>query len=105
MIPLAAVLERVGGLDEAELIAWVERRWVRPYAAPQGYVFRDIDVARVRLIVEIRRACEVGEESLPLVLSLLDQVCRLRRQLKGLSDAVATQPDAVRERILARLAP
>jgi hypothetical protein len=36
----------------------------------------------------------------PLVLSLLDQVYALRRQLNALTGAVQRQPDDVRRRIL-----
>jgi chaperone modulatory protein CbpM len=104
MIPIASVLQRVAGLDEAELIAWVERRWVRADASPDGYRFQEVDVARVRLILDIRRDCAVDEDAMPLVLSLLDQVYRLRRQLKVLSEAVAAQPEDIRERVLDALA-
>jgi chaperone modulatory protein CbpM len=100
MIPLASVLHRVAGLDEAELIDWVERRWVQAEAGPEGYRFQEVDIARVQLILEIRRDCAIDEEAMPLVLSLLDQVYRLRRQLKALSGAVAQQPEAVRQQIL-----
>ena len=104
MISLAAVLEQVGGLAEAELVAWIERRWVRAEPAAGGYAFEEVDIARIRLIHEIRRECAVDDEALDVVLSLLDQVYRLRRQLKALSGAVASQPEAVRARILAALA-
>ena len=104
MIALSDVLSRVGGLEEAELVAWIERRWVRAEPSDDGYRFRDVDVARVRLIVEIRRECALDDDALELVLPLLDQVYRLRRQLRALSDAVAAQPDDVRSRILAALA-
>ena len=104
MIPIASVLQRVAGLDEAELIGWVERRWVQADAGPEGYRFQEVDIARVRLILEIRRDCAVDEDAMPLVLSLLDQVYRLRRQLKALSEAVATQPEDIRQTILDALA-
>jgi chaperone modulatory protein CbpM len=104
MISLAALLERVGGLEEAELIHWIERRWVRAETGPDGYRFREVDVARVQLIFEIRRECAVDEEALELVLSLLDQLYRTRRQLRALSDVVAAQPAEVRDRILEALA-
>ena len=103
MIPLPDVLRRIGGLEEAELVAWIERRWVRPERAAEGYLFRDVDLARVQLIVEIRRECAVDDEALELVLSLLDQIYRLRRQLKALSGAIVSQPTEVQERILAVL--
>ncbi len=104
MIPIASVLQQVAGLDEAELIGWVERRWVQADAGPEGYRFQEVDIARVRLILEIRHDCAVDEDAMPLVLSLLDQVYRLRRQLKALSEVVATQPEDIRQPILDALA-
>ncbi len=103
MIPLAEVLTRVDDLDEAELVAWIERRWVRAEATAGDYLFRDVDVARVRLIVEIRRECAVDDDALDLVLSLLDQIYRLRRQLKALTGAVEAQPEEIQQRILGLL--
>jgi len=104
MIALADVLATVSDLDETELVAWIERRWVRAEPAADGWLFHEVDVARVRLIVEMRRDCAIDDEALELVLSLLDQVYRLRRQIKALSGAVEAQPADVRDRILDALA-
>ena len=104
MISLTDVVSQVGGLAEAELVARIERRGVGAEATPGGYRLREVDVARVRLIVEIRRDCAIDDEALELVLPLLDQVYRLRRQLKALSAAVAAEPEDVRARILGALA-
>ena len=103
MMTLAAVLAEVGGLDEAELVGWVERRWVRAERTDEGYRFRAVDVARVHLIREIRHDFAVDEDTMALVLSLLDQVYRLRRQVRSLADAIADQPEPVRDGILAAL--
>lgn len=103
MITLDAVLRIVGELDETELSDWIARHWVRPEPSPTGFLFRDVDVARIRLIVEMQRECAFDEETLPVVLSLLDQVYRLRRQLQALSDAVTREPDEVQARILGAL--
>ena len=100
---VAAVAALFSDLSQVELTTWVERGWVIPDAAGASLEFHEIDVARVRLIHDLRREMDVGEDAVPLVLSLLDQVYRLRRQLGALSDAVARQPEAVRERILGQL--
>ncbi len=104
MIPLTDVLNLVGGLEEADLVTWIERRWVRAEPTQGGYLLREVDVARVRLILDMQRECAVDDEALELVLPLLDQVYRLRRQLTALSGAVAAQPPEIRERILAAVA-
>lgn len=104
MIGIDALMRLIGGLQEAELRHWIDERWVRPEAASEGYVFREVDVARVRLIVELRRDLAIDEEALPLVLQLLDQIYALRRRLRAMSEALDAQPDAVREAVQARLA-
>lgn len=104
MINLDAVLDLVRGLEEAELRRWIAERWVRPEPASEGYLFRDVDVARVRLIVELRHDLAIDEEALPVVLRLLDQVYALRRRLRAVYEVVDAQPQEVREAIRIRLA-
>src|SRR5215469_9826562 len=95
MIALDDLLHRFGGLDRQDLIRWVENRWVLPERCDQTWIFHEVDVARVELIVEIRREFAIDEEALPLVLGLLDQVYDLRRQLRRMCDALAAQPREV----------
>ena len=99
MIGLDELLSRVRGLDRRELVHWVEQRWVVPEAHAGGWIFHEIDVARVELIVDIRRDFAIDDETMPLVLSLLDQVYSLRRQLRRLCGAVAVQPAEVQQAI------
>lgn len=97
-------LSRSLGLAEGEIHRWVELRWLRPEGAPGGWVFEEVDVARIRLIVELR-GLALDEEAMPVVLSLLDQLHATRRRLRLLQQAVEeTAPDAVRERLRALLA-
>jgi chaperone modulatory protein CbpM len=103
MMRAHAVAALFADLDEAELIVWVERGWVRPEAAEADWVFQEIDVARVRLIHDLRRRMEVNDEALPLILSLLDQVYDLRSQLRAVLRAVEQQPEPVQRAILAVL--
>ena len=83
MLQLTAVTALFVDLPAQELTGWIERGWVRPDSADSGWVFQEIDVARVRLIHDLRRGMDVGEDTIPLVLSLLDQVYELRAQLKA----------------------
>lgn len=98
-----AVVALFPDLRETELHAWVERGWVRPEGAEPDWVFQEIDVARVRLIHDFRYAMAVSEETMPLVLSLLDQIYSLRGQMRAVARAVEGQPEAVRAAILAAL--
>ena len=63
-----------------------------PDAAGAILEFHEIDVARVRLIHDLRRDMDVGEDAVPLVLSLLDQVYELRSRLRSVLRAVEAQP-------------
>lgn len=99
MIGFDELLVRLRGLERRELTRWVENRWVLPERHAEAWVFHEVDVARVELIIEIRRDFAIDDEAMGLVLSLLDQVYGLRRQLRRLCDAVATQSPDVQDAI------
>jgi chaperone modulatory protein CbpM len=104
MKTLSEVVVLVGRVDRVELHHWVELGWVVPErpadAARTEPAFSDIDIARVRLICDLRHDLAVEEETMPLVLSLLDQLYTQRRQMKALMGALQRQPDDVRRAIL-----
>jgi chaperone modulatory protein CbpM len=104
VIGLDALIEHFAGLDRIELLRWIENRWVLPERRGNGWVFHEVDVARVELIIEIRRGWALDDEAMPLVLGLLDQVYDLRRQLRWLCDALEAQPAEIRAAIGRRLA-
>lgn len=94
------VVARVGGLSVRRLRLWVRRGWVQPARAGRGWTFSELDVARVRLIRELHEDLMVDADTVPVVLSLMDQVYGLRRELRCLAQAVAEQPEEVRSGIL-----
>ncbi|MEO8715557.1 MAG: chaperone modulator CbpM [Acetobacteraceae bacterium] len=93
---IEAVIALVPDLQPPELLSWVERGWVCPDAAGNIWEFREIDVARVRLIRELRHDMALTEEAMPVVLSLLDQVYDLRGALRRIAGALEAQPAEVR---------
>ena len=104
MMPVEAVVALFPDLETVELTAWIERRWVEPESAAGGiWVFQEIDVARVRLIYDLRRDLDIAEEMVPLMLSLLDQVYDLRCTLKSMSRAIAAQPPELQAAIRAAM--
>jgi chaperone modulatory protein CbpM len=105
---ITAVLALFADLPETELTNWIARGWVLPDAvAPDAgsadWEFHDIDVARVRLIHDLHRAMAIDDATMPLVLSLLDQIYDLRGALRDLLEALETQPAEVRSAVLATL--
>jgi chaperone modulatory protein CbpM len=97
---LLAMIER---LEADALRHWIELGWITPEPGDAGYTFDDPDVARVRLICDLCYDLEVGEESLPIILSLIDQLHDARRTLRAFASVVDEQPDEIRTRIAARL--
>jgi chaperone modulatory protein CbpM len=98
---LSEVVTLVGRVDRVELTQWIELGWVIPERPePEEPRFSDLDVARVSLICDLRHDLAVEEETMSLVLSLLDQLYALRRQMHALTAAVREQPDEVRQAIL-----
>ena len=94
---VASMLDRV---DRVEITHWVELGWVAPARRAPEPVFSELDVARLCLICDLRHDMAVEEETVPLVLSLLDQLYDLRRQLNALTGAIQRQPEDVRRAIL-----
>ncbi len=103
MMDVAAVAALFSDLTQVELTTWVERGWVIPDPAGTGFEFHEIDIARVRLIHDLRRGMDVGEDAMSLVLSLLDQVYELRSKMKSVLRVVEAQPRDVQLAILAAM--
>jgi len=96
---IESVLMRVSGLDSARLERWIAEGWVRPDRQGGILVFQEIDVARCRLILELREEMEVNDAAMPVVLGLLDRLHRTRRQLRRVAEALeeARGPGAGRD--------
>jgi chaperone modulatory protein CbpM len=104
MITIEVLVTQLSGLRRRDLERWIANQWVRPDGGAGHYVFREIDVARVRLIQELRDELQVNEEALPIVLSLLDQLYEQRRRMRELGGALSrVVPDALREELVRHL--
>jgi chaperone modulatory protein CbpM len=101
MKTLSEVVVQIGRVDRVELTHWVELGWVQPQdQAGAEPAFSELDVARICLICDLRHDLSVEEETMPLVLSLLDQLYTMRRQMKALHGALQRQPEDVRRAVL-----
>ena len=94
------VVATVRRVELQELRLWVNEGWIRPATGDAGPVFDDLDVARIRLICDLRTDMSLPDDAVPVVLSLLDQVHGLRRELRRLAEAVEAQPDEIRQAIV-----
>jgi chaperone modulatory protein CbpM len=70
-------------LDNAVLDQWVEAGWLTPHRNFTGQRFSDADLARARLIRDLQDL-GVNDDSMTIVLDLVDQLHGLRYLLREL---------------------
>lgn len=95
----AEVYARIDSLTAPRLTAWLRARIIRPMPSPQGNLYREIDLARLMLLCELAEDYSLDEDSLRLVMSLLDQSHQLRAEMVLLLDALSQEPVEVRLRL------
>jgi chaperone modulatory protein CbpM len=71
-------------LDTPTLEAWVEAEWLVPVSSGKPLDFSDADLARVRLIRDLKVDFGVNDEGIAIVLHLLDQLHGLRCLLRDI---------------------
>lgn len=69
------------GLQVQTLELWIEQRWLIPDASTDDPRFSDMDVARVRMIRDLKADLGVNDEGVDVILHLIDQIHGLRRVL------------------------
>ena len=98
MITIESLIGQLSGLIRQDIEEWISNDWVRPDGRPGHYAFHEIDVARVRLIHQLRVDMQVNDEALPVILSLLDQLYDQRRRMRELNEALSRiAPSEIRQ--------
>jgi len=97
------VLLRVRYITANRLRAWVERGWVTPLKGEAGDEYDEIDVARIDLIRQLRDDLAIEPDTVPVLLSMMDQVYSLRRELRCVMRAIDSQPENVRTVIVTEI--
>lgn len=69
-------------LDPSTIEAWVNAEWL--VAHPAGHQFSEQDLARARLIQDLKGDLGVNDEGIALILYLLDQIYGLRCLLRDI---------------------
>jgi chaperone modulatory protein CbpM len=96
-------LQLIEGLTPDRLQSYMREGWIRPSRQANEPAFDQIDLARFRLIVQLCDDLDLTEDALPVVLSLVDQVHGLRRELRILARAIEAQPPMVVTKILEQI--
>ncbi len=98
------VVAQVEGLTVTRLRAFVAADCVAPAERLGRLAFAEADLARLRLLAELTADFDLDEDAAAIVVSLVDQIHGLRRELRHLGEAVAAESPEVRSRIANRLA-
>ncbi|KQV29702.1 transcriptional regulator [Rhizobium sp. Root1203] len=96
-------LRRFLKIDVTVLDVWVEQGWLLPEANEGNREFRDADVARGRLILDLTQEMGVNEAGVDLIMDLVDQIHGLRGTLRDMLSAMEQQDDEVKRRLRGKL--
>lgn len=105
MMRLEDLVETITALQRGDLETWVSQELIAPRQEAGTLLFTDIECARVRLICTLHYELDVETDTLPVVLSLVDQLYDTRQRLLSLTAAVAAQDRAVQAAIMAAIKP
>jgi len=72
------------GIEITTLEVWLEQEWIVPARTARGPDFGEIDLARARLIRELRDGIGANEAGIDVILHLMDQLHGLRSALDQL---------------------
>jgi chaperone modulatory protein CbpM len=86
-------------LSREVLLIWIEDGFIEPHRDEQGYLFDRVDESRVALACDLHYRMGLEHASLPVILSLIDQLHDARHNLRALTRAVREQPDTVQQEI------
>lgn len=67
-------------VDETFILHCVEAEWIQPVARTS---LDEADVARLRLIIDLKQSFGVNDEGIPVILHLMDQLHTLHARLRG----------------------
>jgi chaperone modulatory protein CbpM len=93
------VLASVERLSVRRLRTWVKRGWVRPQTGSGRWIYSEVDVARICLFCDLREDLSIDEDTLSMIVPLIDQIHGLRQQLRTLGQAIEAQPEPVQDQI------
>jgi len=94
------VVARIKRVTLRDLRFWVREGWVRPAHGEAGPVYDNVDIARIRLLCDLKKDMSLSSDALPVVLTLIDRLHETRRELRALKEALAHQPDDVRQTVV-----
>ena len=103
MISIDDLVGTISPLQRSDLETWIREELVVPRQEAEMLLFTDMESARVRLICTLHYELEIDVDTLPVVLSLVDQLYDTRQRLLSLTAAIAAQDKNVQATIIAAM--
>jgi len=103
MTAIDDLLATISTLQRSDLERWISEELVAPQQDAGSLLFSDMECARVRLICTLTYELDIDSGTLPVVLSLLDQLYDTRQRLLSLTGAVAAQDKTIQAVIIAAM--
>lgn len=103
MISENELIAQITVLERRVLLMWIDEGLVKPQGDAGSYQFDDLDRSRVALACDLHYRMGLEHASLPIILSLIDQLHDARHCLRALSRAVAEQPEHIQSDIAGRV--
>jgi chaperone modulatory protein CbpM len=100
MMNMEELVSAIAELEFEDLHAWIQQELVSPRTDEGAPLFSEKECARVRLICTLYYEMDVEADTLPVVMSLIDQLHETRERIHKLTGAVMAQDEAVRLAIL-----
>jgi chaperone modulatory protein CbpM len=100
MMQIDDLVAAIVALQRSDLEAWIREELIVPGEDAGTLYFSEKDCARVRLICTLHYELEIDSGTLPVVLSLLDQLYDTRQRLLSLAAAMTAQEKTVQEAII-----
>jgi chaperone modulatory protein CbpM len=105
MMAIEDLVAAISSLQRRDLEGWIREQLVVPGQDGGALLFSDMECARVRLICTLHYDLEIDAGTLPVVLSLLDQLYDTRKRLMSLTAAVTAQDKTIQAAIIAAMSP
>ncbi|MBB2708749.1 MULTISPECIES: chaperone modulator CbpM [Rhizobium] len=90
-------------IDVVQLDFWIEQGWLIPEISGEKRQFRDADIARARLILDLMDDMGVNEAGVDVVMDLVDQLHGIRGTMGRLMTAISRQERDVQQRLVESL--
>jgi len=98
------VIAAIARLTRVELVGFIEAEFIRPERGGGGYVFRQIDIARLELLCDLSHDLDLDETALGVVLTLIDKLHAERQERAAIENALNTLSDDLRAQIITAMA-